>query len=90
MKTEATVPGRYAIVTSWHWREAGAPLSLVMARRPDLLSAIAVAQELAIACHAGVQAEAPHLHFAILQLGPEKHWWVGFPINPYPYLLGSR
>jgi peptidoglycan LD-endopeptidase LytH len=33
-------------------------------------------------------AEAPHLHFAIMQLGPEKRWWVGSPINPYPYLLG--
>jgi len=35
-------------------------------------------------------AEAPHLHFSILQLGPEKRWWVGSPINPYPLLLGSR
>ena len=35
-------------------------------------------------------AEAPHLHFAILQLGPEKRWWVGSPINPYPFLLGTR
>jgi murein DD-endopeptidase MepM/ murein hydrolase activator NlpD len=34
-------------------------------------------------------AEAPHLHFAILQLGPEKRWWVGTPINPYPLLLGQ-
>jgi murein DD-endopeptidase MepM/ murein hydrolase activator NlpD len=35
-------------------------------------------------------ADAPHLHFSILQLGPGKRWWVGSPINPYPYLLGSR
>jgi murein DD-endopeptidase MepM/ murein hydrolase activator NlpD len=35
-------------------------------------------------------AEAPHLHFSILQLGPEKRWWVGSPINPYPFLLGTR
>jgi murein DD-endopeptidase MepM/ murein hydrolase activator NlpD len=34
-------------------------------------------------------AEAPHLHFSILQLGPEKRWWVGTPINPYPLLLGK-
>ncbi len=33
-------------------------------------------------------AEAPHLHFAIFQLGPEKHWWQGTPINPYPVLTG--
>lgn len=26
---------------------------------------------------------APHLHFAIFQLGPEKQWWKGAPINPY-------
>jgi murein DD-endopeptidase MepM/ murein hydrolase activator NlpD len=29
---------------------------------------------------------APHLHFAIFSLGPEKHWWQGTPINPYPLL----
>lgn len=27
---------------------------------------------------------APHLHFAIFLLGPEKQWWKGTPINPYP------
>jgi len=26
----------------------------------------------------------PHLHFAIFELGPEKHWWQGAPLNPYP------
>ena len=26
---------------------------------------------------------APHLHFAIFRLGPEKKWWKGEPINPY-------
>lgn len=31
---------------------------------------------------------APHLHFAIFELGPEKHWWEGKPINPYPLLNG--
>lgn len=30
---------------------------------------------------------APHLHFTILALGPEKRWWHGTPINAYPYLL---
>jgi len=29
-------------------------------------------------------ADAPHLHFAIFKLGPEKHWWQGTPVNPYP------
>lgn len=29
----------------------------------------------------------PHLHFAIFELGPDKHWWEGKPINPYPILV---
>lgn len=27
--------------------------------------------------------DAPHLHFAIFRLGPEKKWWQGEPINPF-------
>jgi len=27
---------------------------------------------------------APHLHFAIFLLGPEKRWWEGSAIDPYP------
>ncbi|MEP7208203.1 MAG: M23 family metallopeptidase [Casimicrobiaceae bacterium] len=30
--------------------------------------------------------DAPHLHFAILKLGPEKQWWRGTPVNPLPLL----
>jgi murein DD-endopeptidase MepM/ murein hydrolase activator NlpD len=30
---------------------------------------------------------APHLHFAIFRLGPEKQWWKGTPIDPYPFLI---
>ena len=33
--------------------------------------------------------EAPHLHFAIFVLGPEKQWWQGDAVNPYPRLAGS-
>ena len=25
----------------------------------------------------------PHLHFAIFELTPERHWWQGTPIDPY-------
>ena len=28
--------------------------------------------------------DAPHLHFAIFQLTPERKWWKGEPLNPYP------
>jgi murein DD-endopeptidase MepM/ murein hydrolase activator NlpD len=32
---------------------------------------------------------APHLHFAIFVLGPERQWWKGTPVNPYPLLRGT-
>ena len=31
-------------------------------------------------------AATPHLHFAIFQLGPEKQWWKGEALDPYPAL----
>jgi murein DD-endopeptidase MepM/ murein hydrolase activator NlpD len=33
--------------------------------------------------------DGPHLHFAIFLLGPEKQWWKGTPVNPYPLLTGK-
>ena len=33
--------------------------------------------------------DAPHLHFALFRLGPDKQWWKGEPINPFGF-LGSR
>ena len=33
--------------------------------------------------------DAPHLHFAIFRLGPERQWWKGEPINPYPILTAE-
>jgi len=34
--------------------------------------------------------DAPHLHFAIFLLGPEKQWWKGTPVNPYPLLTQAQ
>jgi murein DD-endopeptidase MepM/ murein hydrolase activator NlpD len=34
-------------------------------------------------------ARAPHLHFAIFELGPEKQWWKGKPVDPYPDLVAA-
>ncbi|KLN99236.1 M23 family metallopeptidase [Stenotrophomonas muris] len=34
-------------------------------------------------------AEAPHLHFEVHVLGPEKQWWKGESINPYPLLKSA-
>lgn len=28
----------------------------------------------------------PHLHFAVFRLGPERQWWKGEAVNPYPAL----
>lgn len=30
--------------------------------------------------------DTPHLHFAINELGPDRRWWEGDPIDPYPVL----
>jgi murein DD-endopeptidase MepM/ murein hydrolase activator NlpD len=27
--------------------------------------------------------DAPHLHFAVFRLGPQKQWWKGEPVNPF-------
>ncbi len=34
--------------------------------------------------------DAPHLHFEITRLPPDKHWWQGEPINPYLVLRQGR
>jgi murein DD-endopeptidase MepM/ murein hydrolase activator NlpD len=33
---------------------------------------------------------APHLHFAIFELGADKRWWKGRAINPYPLLKADQ
>jgi len=33
---------------------------------------------------------APHLHFTIFELGPEKHWSQGTAIDPYPLLTANH
>ena len=34
--------------------------------------------------------DAPHLHFAVFRLGPERQWWKGTPVNPYPVLRQAK
>jgi murein DD-endopeptidase MepM/ murein hydrolase activator NlpD len=34
--------------------------------------------------------DTPHLHFAVTRLDPDKRWWTGTPINPYPLLYKAR
>ena len=33
--------------------------------------------------------QTPHLHFAIFELGPERRWWQGTAVNPYPGLAAA-
>ena len=33
--------------------------------------------------------DAPHLHFAVFRLGPDKQWWKGSPVNPYNALVAA-
>ena len=34
-------------------------------------------------------ASTPHLHFTIFELGPEKQWWKGKAVDPYPGLVAA-
>jgi len=43
--------------------------------------------------HVGTSGNAgttPHLHFAVFRLGPQRRWWEGDPVNPYPALRRAR
>ena len=33
--------------------------------------------------------KAPHLHFAVYELGPKREWWNGKAINPYDEILDA-
>jgi murein DD-endopeptidase MepM/ murein hydrolase activator NlpD len=34
--------------------------------------------------------DAPHLHFAVFRLEPQRQWWKGSPVNPYPALRNAQ
>jgi murein DD-endopeptidase MepM/ murein hydrolase activator NlpD len=34
--------------------------------------------------------DTPHLHFAVIRLDPDKRWWAGTAIDPYPLLYKPR
>lgn len=38
----------------------------------------------------GNAGNTPHLHFAVFRLGPERRWWEGEPVNPYPALRRAQ
>lgn len=50
--------------------------------------AVAQGEVIGYVGHSGnASPSAPHLHFAIFQLGAERRWWQGAAINPYPHLV---
>lgn len=51
-------------------------------RRGDLIGYVGVS--------GNSNPNAPHLHFAVFRLGPEKRWWQGEPVNPYPSLRNAQ
>lgn len=34
--------------------------------------------------------DTPHLHFAVIKLDPDRRWWTGTAIDPYPLLYRPR
>lgn len=34
--------------------------------------------------------DTPHLHFAVIRLDPDRRWWTGTAIDPYPLLYKPR
>jgi murein DD-endopeptidase MepM/ murein hydrolase activator NlpD len=34
--------------------------------------------------------DAPHLHFALIRLDPDRRWWKGTYVDPYPLLAGGQ
>ncbi len=34
--------------------------------------------------------DTPHLHFAVIRLDPDRRWWTGTAIDPYPLLYRPR
>jgi murein DD-endopeptidase MepM/ murein hydrolase activator NlpD len=53
----------------------------MMLRRGDLIGYVGLT---------GNAGQTPHLHFAVFRLGPERQWWKGDPVNPYPALRRAR
>jgi murein DD-endopeptidase MepM/ murein hydrolase activator NlpD len=33
--------------------------------------------------------DTPHLHFALIRLDPDRRWWKGTYVNPYPFLFSQ-
>ncbi len=70
---------RYAYYYAHLDRYADGIVEGMMLRRGDLIGYVGST--------GNADPNAPHLHFAVFELPPEKQWWKGTPLNPYPLLI---
>lgn len=63
-----------------------------LSRRADGLAEGDVVRQGDVIGYVGMtgNAPAPHLHFEIQRLTPERHWWQAESMNPYPLLVAGR
>ena len=78
---------RESRLNPFNWFGRGEPRETVQAATPQdarLLVEQGIAEQRLRSVTGNADPLAPHLHFAVFVLGPEKHWWKGTAINPYP------
>ena len=74
--------GRFAYYYAHLDRYADGVREGIVLHRCDLLGYVGTS--------GNADADSPHLHFAVFRLGPERQWWKGTPLNPFPALKASR
>lgn len=75
---EFDYPGAYCYYYAHLDRYADGVKEGVQVKRGDLLGYVGTSGDAPV--------DTPHLHFEISKLGPDKHYWQGAAINPYPIL----
>lgn len=70
--------GRYAYYYAHLERYADGVKEGMELKRGDVLGYVGVT--------GNSDPNAPHLHFSVVALTPEKQWWKGTPLNPYPMM----
>jgi murein DD-endopeptidase MepM/ murein hydrolase activator NlpD len=70
--------GKYAYYYAHLDRYADGVKEGAMLKRGDLVGYVGTT--------GNANPNAPHLHFAVVELTPAKQWWKGTSVNPYPML----
>ena len=74
--------GRYAYYYAHLERYADGMKEGILLKRGDVIGYVGTS--------GNASPNAPHLHFAIFRLGPEKKWWQGTPVNPFKVFSEQR